>query len=992
MRDLMKHLTALVAAWLVCGLAATSFAQGVQTSTIRGTVRDQQGLPVQGVTVTATSPAMQGTRTAVTDSRGDYVFRALPAGDYEVKFELSGFATVTRMTSVLLGLTVEQDVAMQTAGVAETVQIVSKMPSPIATPVVGANFLHDEIQVLATPRTITGIAQLAPGLTENSPNAGQLVINGAFAFDNVLMINGVDVNDNLFATARNTFIEDAIQETQVLTSGISAEYGRFGGGVINAITKSGGNRFSGTGRINFLNPSWTTQTPFEVTRGTTHLDKVSRTYESTFGGPILRDRLWFFTAGRYASVDSQVTLPQTAIGLTSNTLDKRGELKVTGTVAQSHTIQGGFLNDPSSVTNNSGIQSFVIDPHSETSRSFPNWYYYTNYKGVLSSNLLVEGQYSERRFEFQQTGPSGSNLVTDSPFISATQCNCLYNAPYFNNQLDPEQRNNKQFTGNLTDRWSLGGGHETKAGFEWFRSQRTGGNSQSPTQYVFNADFLVSGGAPALDSTGRPIPVFVPGVSSISYYPALVGAVLNIDNNSAFVQDHWTINGRWSADLGARFEHVRAASTGGIVSISNNRIVPRLAVGYDVLGNGNHVIHATYSQYSGRYNEAQIGKNSPVGNPPEIDATYLGPAGQGYSFAPGLNLANYPINSANASVSDPTKNVFVAPGTKSPLTHEFSVSYGANLWNGRGYGEVSYVARSTHGLIEDFQTIPDGSTDVVVNGISAGTFANVVYRNTDLAHRKYQGLVFQSRYRITKNWNIAGHYTLQLKNDGNYEGEGTNLPGNTSFIGNYPEAFSAARNFPDGRLQAFQRSRVRIWSIYNWGMGRFGDLSLSGLLRAQSGQVYSLAARNQAVTAAQAAILTKAGYPDLPAATANGGNMVFFTGARGDQSFAGYGVFDTSINYNIPVFRTLRPWLKFDVYNLFDNLKLIAWNTTISQNRATVDNLGLGSTYTPGSTFGTATGNTVTNLSNSSINVFPLAFTGATAGGRTFRVAVGFRF
>ncbi len=423
--------------------------------------------------------------------------------------------------------------------------------------------------------------------------------------------------------------------------------------------------------------------------------------------------------------------------------------------------------------------------------------------------------------------------------------------------------------------------------------------------------------------------------------------------------------------------------------------MPRLAVGYDVQGNGNHIIHASYGQYSGRYNEAQVGKNSPVGNPADLTPNYLGPAGEGYAFAPGFNLANYPINAANASVLDPTKNVFMQDGTKSPLTHEFTLSYGENLWSGRGYAEVSYVARTTHGLIEDFQRLSDGSTNVIVNGISAGRFTNVVYGNTDLAWRQYQGMVFQSRYRVKSTWSINGHYTLQLKNDGNYEGEGTNLPGNTSFIGNYPEAFNAARNFPEGHLADFQRSRMRLWSVYDWNMGRFGDVGLSGLWRVQSGQVYSLAARNQALTTQQRAILTAAGYPDLPASTANGGNMIFFTGARGDQSFAGYGVLDASINYNVPVFRSVRPWVKLDVYNLFDNLKLIAWNTTISQNRtagAPLDSLGLATTYTPGSTFGTGTGNTVTNLASTAINVYPLAFSGATAGGRTIRVAVGLRF
>ena len=91
--------------------------------------------------------------------------------------------------------------------------------------------------------------------------------------------------------------------------------------------------------------------------------------------------------------------------------------------------------------------------------------------------------------------------------------------------------------------------------------------------------------------------------------------------------------------------------------------------------------------------------------------------------------------------------------------------------------------------------------------------------------------------------------------------------------------------------------------------------------------------------------------------------MVFFNGERGSETFPGYGLFDTSINYNIPVFSTLRPWVKFDVYNLFNNQKLIGWNTAVTQTAASAkDGLGLATGYTPGATFGTATGNVVTNL------------------------------
>jgi hypothetical protein len=179
-----------------------------------------------------------------------------------------------------------------------------------------------------------------------------------------------------------------------------------------------------------------------------------------------------------------------------------------------------------------------------------------------------------------------------------------------------------------------------------------------------------------------------------------------------------------------------------------------------------------------------------------------------------------------------------------------------------------------------------------------------------------------------------------------------------------------------------------MWSVYDWNMGRLGDVSVSGLWLVNSRQAYSIAARNQAITSAQKAILTAAGYPDVPSFS---GNHVFF-GERGSETFKGYGVLDTSLGYNIPVFRTLRPWVKFDVYNLFNDLKLIAWNTTVTQDKTTVDSFGNGTTYVKGTTFGTATGNTVTNLNETAINVFPLAFSGATAGGRTFRVAVGFRF
>src|SRR6185437_11774909 len=159
------------------------------------------------------------------------------------------------------------DVAMTISQVQERVTVTAATPTILNTPVVGINLKHDTVEALASRRDLEGIANLTPAASESTaPNARQLNINGSFAYDNLFMVNGVDVNDNLFGSPQNVFIEDAIQETQVLTSGISAEYGRFSGGVVNAITKSGGNSFSGSFRMNFLNPAWSDETPFEQSR------------------------------------------------------------------------------------------------------------------------------------------------------------------------------------------------------------------------------------------------------------------------------------------------------------------------------------------------------------------------------------------------------------------------------------------------------------------------------------------------------------------------------------------------------------------------------------------------------------------------------------------------------------------------------------------------------------------------------------------------------
>jgi hypothetical protein len=205
-----------------------ALAQGVQTGVITGVITSADGLSLPGVTVTATSPNLQGPRNAVTDANGVYYLRGLAPGLYLVAFEIPSFQAASREdVEVNAGGLATVDVTMLLAGVAETVIVNAEAPTVIATSRTSQTYTKAEVDVLPVGRRPLDIAELTPGVTTTVFNASQLTLSGSFGHDNVFMVNGVDINDNVFGTPNNLFIEDAVEETTVQTHGISAQYGRF---------------------------------------------------------------------------------------------------------------------------------------------------------------------------------------------------------------------------------------------------------------------------------------------------------------------------------------------------------------------------------------------------------------------------------------------------------------------------------------------------------------------------------------------------------------------------------------------------------------------------------------------------------------------------------------------------------------------------------------------------------------------------------------------
>ena len=308
--------------------AVSLLAQSIPTATLTGKVTSEGGSGLPGVTVTAESPNLQGKRDTSSGANGDYIFNLLPAGDYVVTFTLPGMQTIVQKLSLQAARTARVDAELKPASVKEAVVVSGDSGAPAAIleeTQISANFKKSLIEKLPIARTLQAATLLAPGVTNNGPGGNDreantsIAISGAPSFENLFLVDGVVTNENLRGQPHQLFIEDAIQETTVQTGSISAEYGRFAGGVVNAITKSGSNLFSGSFRTTFTNDKWTANDPYNNrtgetgragTVGDTRVDKLNKTFEETLGGPVFRDRLWFFLAARQAKLtDSNTTRP-----------------------------------------------------------------------------------------------------------------------------------------------------------------------------------------------------------------------------------------------------------------------------------------------------------------------------------------------------------------------------------------------------------------------------------------------------------------------------------------------------------------------------------------------------------------------------------------------------------------------------------------------------------------------------------------------------------
>ena len=966
----MRRVFILVAA-LLLAVTATAFAQGEQVGAVRGRLATSDGLALPGATVTVTSPALQGGRTVASDINGVYSIPGLPPGDYTVRFEMSGLAALEKRVTVPLGSALVLDGVLSPEKVTETVTVTAPEVKPVSSPAGAFNLKTENTKHLPIGRTPFFLAELTPGLTDNTPQQNQVTIGGGVAYDNLFLVDGVDVNDNVFGQPNGLFIEEGIQEVQVLTSGVSAEYGRFAGGVINVVTRSGGNLFSGAFRANLANSAWTDETPLEDSKGTKRANKMSPTYEGIVGGPVMKDRLWFFGGVRSERTTTSNLLPLTNIAYAGENNNRRYEAKLTGTMRPGHSMQGTYID---SKTEQFAVSHpNAIDPQALTRPTTNNRLGVATWRGVIANRLFATAQYSQKYWQVGNNGGTSTD-IHDSPFLSrgttpGVTANAEYSAPYFDS-TDPDGRHNRQATASVS--YLLGtpkaGSHELKSGVEYFVSTRKTGNSQTSTGYIFQTDYkLDAAGKPAFDANGRMIPVFTTGTSRLATWMPTRGAAIDITTASFFATDRWMAGKRLTFDLGLRYEHVSTEADLQATPVSANTFMPRLAATYALTADGKTTASATYGHYAGTYNDVQFSRNSSAGNADRITGQYTGPSGEGLTFAPAFDPANY----TTIAGTFPTANVFFDENLTSPNTRETTLAigreFGAGLW-ARG----RYVHRRATDFVEDFITIADGKTVVIRNGVNFGTFDNAVYRNSSQPKREYDAIDLQSGWQAMRTLNVAGQWTMQLRNRGNFEGEAANNPAIPSIIGDYPEIYTE-RAFPMGRVDDYQQHKVRLWASYNLGLGKGGRLDVAPMFRYNSARTFSYTA-TVAMSAQQ--IAADPGYARRPT------SQTLYFGERGAGTFEGFGLFDLATTWSMPVWRSVSPWFKVEVLNALNNQKLISWDTTVTANaNGPKDADGLPLEYVKGANFGKAT--TTTNY------VRPRP---GMDGGRTFLMAFGVRF
>jgi len=746
----------------LAAVASVAAAQSKTTGDVVGRVTDETGAVLPGVTVEAQSPALQGMRDAVTDGSGNFRLSLLPPGTYKVTFKLQGFATEARTVDVGLGKDVALNLTLR-AATAEEITVTAEAPViDTTTAAIASNLGQRQIQTLPTGRNYSSIVQVVPGTSsdanaENNQQAS-VTVYGSAGNENAYYIDGVNTTGVEYGFQGKELNFEFIQEVDVKTGGYEAEYGKSTGGIINVITKSGGNEFHGDVFGYYDNDSLQDKAEPTVNLGGTTSGFTKEDYGIGLGGYLVKDRIWFYGAYDKVKNTSTSVLPEGPLAGTkvdSPSDRKLGAGKLTFNLAQGHSLVATFFQDPRTDTGAIVDAQHTLNGGPTTyngERDFGGKDYALRYEGLIGNDWAVLAQGSRHEEK---------NSILPGPGGDVVQFRDLQNNGFQTGGFGLVQDKSFKRQGGSASLTRFLGNHEIKGGIEYDRE---------------TADVVrrMSGGQ-QVDVAANPLdpshPIYIHHywtTPDATIANAPVGALIaspEHKNSGAYLQDHWSVRPNLSLSFGLRWDRQEILDASGVKQIDLKKdYAPRLGFTWDPSNKGEAKVYGSYGRYYESIPMDLVIRSFSYERQPRI--VNFSPT----SVAPDAAAeAAYGTDSAIlGGFTEPSD-----PNLKNQYVEEYLLGYERQVAPDLAVG-IKGIYRSYGRVIEDFLCRDDG-TYCIGNpgeGIMKPIFT-LDYSHTLPApqpKRIYKGVQLDATKRFSNNWQLMASY-LYSKLDGNFDGE-----------------------------------------------------------------------------------------------------------------------------------------------------------------------------------------------------------------------------
>lgn len=566
------RLRTLIRAGVVTALACPCFAQSLIGSIV-GTVSDEQGAPLTAASLTLTGKT--GSWSATPDPRGRYRFPAVDPGRYELRAEATRFQPrIEREIALSMGERLTFDFALGLAPFSESVEVES------ASPVVDVHSASTHTGLAQSLMFQVPLTRFVPTLLDATPgiNGGSSgftsgnAARGSSAFGsgelgNALLVDGVDTRDPGDQGKWLTIGYNTLEEVQVLGPGAPAEYGVFTGAVMNAIRRSGGNRFEGLveSRATWeglssdnVDAALTVENPAlahpAVTTGLLDLN-------AQVGGPIRKDRLFFFLSGQRAEHERDPSGPRTL----AETLDYRLDAKLTWQPGPRDHVSAGLFYNRADITGQPGVPEGVATDELTYRWHKPDWSWHAGWRHSFGTRTLVEARY---------LGWTG--VVEVQPAVAEPRRRDLATGRYSGGAGVFGRFERRRHQANVSlSHYADGflGVHDFKFGVEIER-----GSGRNALSLVGGYGFLDYAGQPYLaysfsyDFTGKP------------------------ERESLYAQDVWKAAHRLTLNVGVRLDNYRGESVSETVYHARG-LAPRLGLAFDLTSDHRTVLRASFGRY-----------------------------------------------------------------------------------------------------------------------------------------------------------------------------------------------------------------------------------------------------------------------------------------------------------------------------------------------------------------------------------------------------------